>query len=225
MSPNTPQGRRPAQQRSVQNPTRRGSRAREPAHMKTNFIIVALIAAAAASASFADDKKKHEGHAMSAMAHALMDKNGAEFEAAYLALMVQHHEGGAKMWALVRGKATDETLKELERRTVPKEREEIAQMTKWLEEWHSKKPADIPEPSESKEMMQKDMVELGAASGKQFDALFASKMAHHHMGAIEMGKAAAKKAQHDRVKESAREIVESQTKDREKLLEVAKEQP
>lgn len=157
------------------------------------------------------------------MAQALIDKKGADFEAAYLALMIQHHQGGDQMWALAREKATNDTLKALERKTVPKEQAEIAQMTTWLAQWHSKKPTDIPEPAASKEMMKKDMAELRAVSGKEFDVMFARMMARHHEGAVEMGRQAAEKAQHDEVKKSAKEIAESQSKDREKLLAVAQE--
>jgi uncharacterized protein (DUF305 family) len=193
--------------------------------MKTLAPLLSLLAIT--TFAFAADEKKPaaDHHSMSPMAHAIMGKTGAEFEAAYLGMMTLHHQGGGKMWALVREKATSEELKALEKKTTPKEQKEIEQMTGWLKQWHSKTPNDFEEPAESKRMMEKDMAELRAASGKEFDQLFAKKMAHHHMGAIEMGKLGAEKAQHDEVKKSAQEIADAQTKDREKLLSLAKEKP
>jgi uncharacterized protein (DUF305 family) len=67
-------------------------------------------------------------------------------------------------------------------------------------------------------MMERDMAALQAADGKEFDKLFASKMAHHHMGAIEMSKAAVEKAEHQEVKDLAKKIISTQSEEREKLL-------
>ena len=64
---------------------------------------------------------------------------------------------------------------------------------------------------------------MKAAKGKEFDATFAKKMAHHHMGPIEMGKLAAEKAAHAEVKASGEMIAKSQTEDRQKLLSISKE--
>lgn len=155
------------------------------------------------------------------MAAAIAPKDGADFEAAYLGMMILHHQAGAPMWALAREKTTTGEIKALEKKTTPKERREIQEMTNWLKEWHQKTPQDFKEPSESKAMMEKDMTELRAASGAEFDKLFAAKMARHHMGAIQMGNLGAEKAPHDEVKKSARLIVESQTKDRKQLLGIA----
>ncbi|MHB1082959.1 MAG: DUF305 domain-containing protein [Prosthecobacter sp.] len=168
-------------------------------------------------------EKEHSKHSPSPMAAAIADKTGAEFEAAYLGMMILHHQGGMPMWAMVREKSTNEELKAMEQKTTPKEQQEIKQMTAWLKEWHGKTPQDFAEPEASKAMMKKDMDELNAATGKEFDALFAAKMAHHHMGAIEMAKLGTEKAQHDEVKKSAQEITVAQTKDHKILMNIAKE--
>jgi uncharacterized protein (DUF305 family) len=127
------------------------------------------------------------------------------------------------MWALAREKATDQEIKALEKKTTPNEQREIEEMTGWLKQWHNKTPDDFKMPGESTQMMEKDMAELRAASGRDFDALFARKMAHHHMGAIHMAELAKDKAQHAEVKTAASKIVESQTADRKKLLSISKE--
>lgn len=186
--------------------------------MKQLIATLALIAAG--SLLFAADKK-HEEMGHSPMAAMIADKSGPEFEAAFLAMMIHHHKGGAPMWNLAAQKSKNETILSLQKKTVPKEEKEIEQMRSWLKEWHNKTPEDFKEPEESKKMMEKDMAELQAASGKEFDALFAKKMAHHHMGAIEMADMAAQKAAHAEVKQLAQEISKAQSSDKERLRNVA----
>jgi len=167
-------------------------------------------------------EKEHSKHSPSPMAATIAAKNGAEFEAAYLGLMIRHHQGGARLWAMVREKSASDELKAMEQKTTPKEQQEIKQMTAWLKEWHGKTPQDFTEPEASKAMMEKDMSELKEATDKEFDTLFALKMAHHHKGAIEMAELGAEKAQHDEVKKSAQEITVAQTKDHKVLMSLAK---
>lgn len=193
--------------------------------MKTlPFLTAACLAIAVVSPALSADEEKHVEHSMpSPMTAAIADKSGADFEAAYLGMMTLHHQGGAPMWAMAREKSKNAELLALEKKATPKEQKEIEQMTAWLKEWHNKTPQDFKQPDESMKMMAKDMEELKAASGKEFDALFAKKMAHHHMGAIEMGKLAAEKAQHAEVKASGDMIAKAQTEDRQKLLTISKE--
>lgn len=165
--------------------------------------LIAILALIAAGSFLFGAGKKHEEMGHSPMAAMIADKSGPEFEAYFLAMMIHHHKGGAPMWNLAAQKAKNETILGLQKKTVPKEEKEIEQMTSWLKEWHNKTPEDFKEPEESKKMMEKDMAELQAASGKKFDALFAKKMAHHHMGAIEMADMAAQKAAHAEVKQLA----------------------
>ncbi len=155
------------------------------------------------------------------MAAMIADLSGADLEAAYLAMMIHHHKGGEPMWAMAREKSKSETILSLEKETTPKEKKEVEQMTVWLKDWHGKTPQDFAEPPESKVMMEKDMAQLKEADDKNFDALFARKMARHHLGAIQMGRLAVKRGQHDEVKKFSEKLVESQTTDRAKLLEVA----
>lgn len=147
----------------------------------------------------------------------IAEKAGAEFEASFLAMMVHHHKGGLPSWQLAKEKSKNEIILELEKKTVPKERKEIEQMTAWLKQWHNKSPDDFKEPEESRKMMEQDMAALQAAGGMGFDPLFAKQMAHHHKMAIEMAEIAAQKAEHAEVKEFARHLAETQTQDKEKL--------
>lgn len=186
-------------------------------------IFFAAITVIAFSASAAEgDKHKHMDH--SPMAAMLAEKSGAEFEAAFLGMMIHHHMRGETMWALARERSKNETILALEKKTTPKEKAEVAQMKEWLKDWHKKTPEDFKEPEESRQMMEKDMAELKAADAKDFDALFAKKMAMHHMGAIEMCKLVGAKAENPELKKFAGEMSAAQSSDREKLLGVAKKE-
>jgi uncharacterized protein (DUF305 family) len=156
------------------------------------------------------------------MATAISSKTGPDFEAAFLAMMILHHRAAEPMWSMARDKSTNDVIKKMEQKTTPKEKQEIGQMTGWLKEWHNKAPSDFKEPAESKEMMKKDVAPMEKAAGSEFDALFAAKMAEHHQDAIEMAKMAMEKAQHPEVKEFASKLAGAQSKDRQKLLEIAK---
>lgn len=191
--------------------------------MKTPRLLI-LTLASLASFAIAAENDKHAEHKKSPMAAMIADKSGADFEAPYLGMMIHHHKSGGPMWALARENATSDEIKALEKKTTPKEQKEIEEMTVWLKQWHNKSPEDFKVPEQSTQMMEKDMAELRAASGKEFDKLFGKKMAHHHMGAIEMAKLAEEKAQHAEVKSAASKIVESQQADRKKLLSISKQE-
>jgi uncharacterized protein (DUF305 family) len=155
------------------------------------------------------------------MARMLQDKSGADFEAAFLALMIQHHQEGVKMAKMAQPKAQNAELKKMIPKMAADQQGEIDQMTAWLKEWYKKAPSDYKMPDKSMQMMKKDMEQLQDAQGEKFDRMFAQKMAHHHVGAIEMGRQAATKAEHKEVKQLAQRIASSQSKERDKLLKVA----
>jgi uncharacterized protein (DUF305 family) len=190
--------------------------------MKTPHLYILALAALTGFA-IAAEKDQHADHKKSPMAAMIADKSGADFEAAYLGMMIHHHKSGGPMWALAREKTTSDEIKALEKKTTPKEQREIEEMTAWLKQWHNKSPEDLKVPEQSTQMMEKDMAELRSASGKEFDKLFGKKMAHHHKGAIDMAKLAQDKAEHAEVKSAASKIVESQTADRKKLLSISEE--
>lgn len=187
--------------------------------MKTVLAVTVLVTSVCTLPLAAEEKHEHRTH--TPMAAALAEKSDAEFEATFLALMIHHHKAGEPMWVMAREKSKNDTILELEKKTVAKGKEEIEKMTGWLKEWHQKTPQDFKEPEESRQIMEKDMAALKATSGTGFDRAFAEKMAHHHMDAIEMAKLAKSKVQHSEVKDFAKELAEAQGKDRQRLLEVA----
>lgn len=159
---------------------------------------------------------------MTPMADTLKGKSGDEFEAAYLGMLIMHHQAGVKMANLALEKASSSQLKQMMEEEKSDQEADIDKMTGWLKEWHGKSPNDFSMPPESEQMMQQSMSELQGLSGAEFDQTFARQMAHHHMDAIAMSKLAESKATHAEVKKLASKTVSSQTKERQKLLKMAK---
>lgn len=191
--------------------------------MKTHhFATIALLLAPLApfTGFAADEKKEHAGQASSKdpMTEHIAKLSGAEFEAAYLAMMIHHHEGGIKMAKLVPERSKNAELEKMAAKMIEDQQKEIAQMTPWLQQWHKQTPQDHKMPEESMNMMAKHMAELEAAKGEEFDKHFTKMMAHHHMGAIQMSRLAEGKAEHAEVKELATKIIKMQTKESQELL-------
>ena len=182
--------------------------------------VTALTAAAmlAVPAAFAADEHKDHAKGKDPMTEHISKLSGKEFEAGFLAMMIHHHESGVKMAKLAQEKAQSPDLKEMSGKMQADQSKEIAQMTGWLKEWHQQTPSAHKMPEGSMRMMEKDMAALQVADGKEFDKLFASQMAHHHMGAIEMAKLAVDKAEHQEVKDLAKKIISTQSEEHEKLL-------
>lgn len=161
------------------------------------------------------------GHMKDPMTAQLSGMSGAEFEAAYLAMMIHHHQDGVKMAEMVPDKAKSDKLKQMAKKMAAVQQNANGEMTSWLKEWHNKSPDDHKMPAEGTKMMQEHMSELDAAQGEEFDKKFAKLMAHHHEGAISMARLASDKAQHKEVKDMAKQIISSQTEERQQLLKMS----
>lgn len=167
------------------------------------------------------ETKGNDGKLSSPFSEKLAGFDGnEEREAAFLALMTKHHRDGIKMGELVPERAKSEKLKEMVRKSDAQQKKEIEQMTTWLKQWHQKAPDEYKKPEEAEKKMDKDIAELKEVMGEEFDKLFTEKFARHHVGSIEMSRLVLDKAEHDEVKELARKLIESQTKQRKELLEM-----
>lgn len=184
--------------------------------MKTfSFTLLTLtLSAFISSQAFAADMKDP-------MSTELAKMSGADFEAAYLAMMIHHHQDGVKMAEMVPNKAKSDKLKQMAKEIGADQQKEIGQMTGWLKQWHGKSPDDYKMPAESMKMMKDHMGELDAAQGEEFDKKWAKLMAHHHEGAIAMAQLATEKAPHKEVKDMAKKIISTQKKERQQLLKMS----
>ncbi|MFK0021108.1 DUF305 domain-containing protein [Streptomyces sp. NPDC090798] len=106
-------------------------------------------------------------------------------------MMIPHHEQAVEMAELVDGRASDAEIKDLAAKIEKAQGPEIKTMTGWLRSWG--KPTvtgDMPGMGMGGDgmMSDKDMKELKAMRGKEFDKMFAQMMIDHHNGAIAMAK-------------------------------------
>ncbi len=186
--------------------------------MKNFCFLPLLIAALLPAVALAADESKSGGK--DPMTAELSEMKGEDFEAAYLAMMIHHHQDGVKMGEMVPSKGKSDKLKEMAKKIVADQQKEIGQMTGWLKQWHNQSPGDHKMPAESIKMMQDHMAQLKSAQGEEFDKMFAKLMAHHHEGGISMARLAVEKAQHKEVKDMAKKMISSQTEEREQLLKM-----
>jgi uncharacterized protein (DUF305 family) len=191
--------------------------------MKLKSASLAVVAALTfvALPALADDHDGNGKAMQDPMVKVLKEQDGKAFESAFLSLMIHHHESGKKMASLGEKKATSPELKELAAKIGKQQTKEIAQMTTWLKEWHSKSPDHSIVPEESKKMEASVSASLESKSGAEFDKFFASKMAEHHASAIEMAKLEEHHSEHAEVKAMAKEMVAMQEKEKEKLQTLA----
>lgn len=110
-------------------------------------------------------------------------------DVAFVQKMIRHHEQALEMTALVPSRTGRDDLPLLAERLEVAQRDEIAQMERWLEEGgelatsqydHGERSPmpGMPTPAE--------MSRLSAAQGAEFDKLFLGLMIRHHEGAIVM---------------------------------------
>ncbi len=81
------------------------------------------------------DETGGSGTTMSAMTEELRDKNGEEYDALFLAHMIEHHQAALDMAELSEERAGHTEIKELSEEVVTAQQREIARMREWQERW------------------------------------------------------------------------------------------
>lgn len=133
------------------------------------------------------------------------------FDAQFLDKMTEHHKQGVEMAKIGTNKAESKELKKMSEKMMKDQNKEIAQMEKWRKSDFAKEPKASNLPPEM------DMSPLNSASGAQFDHQFISMMTKHHDDGINMAREAEQKAQTEKVKTFAKNVVKNQTLEKEKL--------
>lgn len=110
----------------------------------------------------------------------------------FVQMMIPHHAQAVEMGTLAETRAQSPEIKALAAQIKAAQAPEIELMTGWLEQWGY--PTDTPMDEGDMGhgmpglLTDEQMDELKAASGAQFDSLYATYMIAHHEGAIEMAK-------------------------------------
>ncbi|MET9041764.1 DUF305 domain-containing protein [Streptomyces sp. NPDC004362] len=128
-------------------------------------------------------------------------------------MMIPHHEQAVEMAKLADGRAADSEIKNIASKIEKAQDPEIKTMTGWLQSWG--KPTamgDMPGMDMGDGMMsEKDMKELEAMKGTEFDKMFAQMMIDHHNGAISMAKTEQKDGKNADAVKMAGDIVTGQS--------------
>ena len=132
----------------------------------------------------------------------------SRFDRAFLTEMISHHGMAVDMAEMAVEKSTHRKLRGVAEDIVRTQTDEIERMQRWLEDWYGV----TVEPRRTKQD-ERDMAELEAASGAEFELRFMSLMTVHHTLAIERAGIARKRAGHEKVRGLARAIVQAQERE------------
>jgi uncharacterized protein (DUF305 family) len=136
--------------------------------------------------------------------------------------MIPHHQQALEMAALADTRAGSTEVRTLAEKIKAAQGPEIQQLTGWLTEWG----APVPGTSASGHsgghdnsgsnhdmpgmMGEKEMADLSATSGADFDRMFLDMMIKHHQGAVEMARTEQQQGQYPAAKELAARIESTQ---------------
>lgn len=128
-------------------------------------------------------------------------------------MMTPHHEQALAMAKLADGRASDAAIKDIAAKIEKAQGPEITTMKGWLRSWGKPEAmSDMPGIDMSGGMMSdKDMKELRAMKGAEFDKMFAQMMIEHHNGAIAMAKNEQKRGKNADVVKMAQDVVTGQS--------------
>lgn len=136
--------------------------------------------------------------------------SGEEFEVAFMSMMTAHHQGAIEMadWVLERG--DDPDVLAAAQAVKDAQSPEIEQMAAWLREWYD---ADVDATWAG--MMNADMSGMMDTMEEGIDPnlAFLAAMIQHHQGAIDMAQVALERAEHQELRDMARDIVVAQAEE------------
>ncbi|MFC6065424.1 DUF305 domain-containing protein [Streptomyces ochraceiscleroticus] len=153
--------------------------------------------------------------------------------------MIPHHRQAVEMADLAPARASSDEIKDLAKKIKNAQDPEIKTMSGWLKGWgekvpeasmpgmdhsgHSSMSSDSPMPSHSDMpgmMSGKDMTELKAAKGAEFDKKFAELMIAHHKGAVGMAKTEQKDGRNTTAKKLAADVIKTQSAEIDELQDI-----
>ncbi|MET9519233.1 DUF305 domain-containing protein [Streptomyces sp. NPDC002994] len=170
--------------------------------------------AAAGPSVVAPGKPGEPAKTMSAQeaAKALPDgsPNGADFT--YARMMIEHHGQALVMTELAPKRADSAKVKGLAERIAGAQGPEIAAMRGWLDNNGGKKHKGGHDHGAMPGMAtDKQLAQLRAAEGKDFDRLFLKLMITHHQGAVDMATEVLSQGNNVQVEEMATDVLAQQT--------------
>ncbi len=146
---------------------------------------------------------------------------GDQFDKAYLADMIAHHQSALNMASQARELATKAEIRTLSDSILSSQATEVQQMMDWQQEWkYSATDSSNPHAGhmmESSGTMGDDMADMEAnlngLNGEAYDKEFLKQMILHHQQAVDMSKYEDTNAKHQEVKDLAQAVISAQEKE------------
>lgn len=132
--------------------------------------------------------------------------HGASFDQAFLSEMVGHHQSAIEMAQIAVERAEHPELKQLAQNIVQAQQAEQAQMQNWLKQWYGDSAGEMG----GMQMGGMDSESKNLRTARPFDQAFIDAMIPHHQSAIREAQGALAQAEHDDVRELARNIIARQ---------------
>jgi uncharacterized protein (DUF305 family) len=143
---------------------------------------------------------------MQAAMNELAQKSGADFEVAYINMLVAHHQGALEMAQMVVNDAPHQEVRDAAAQILQEQQREIDDLTRWLNNWYGQQV----QPDPSMMMSQAMMDQMLQADPMMREKVFLAMMREHHQAAIEMGRLALERATHAELKDQAQQMITSQ---------------
>lgn len=140
---------------------------------------------------------------MADMDHGVVSAEGQPYDATFIDGMIVHHEGAITMANQALEQAERLEVKTLANAIISAQEDEIGQMKQWRSSWYP----DLPQTSG----IAMDMGPMEVPAGDApFEQRFIQAMIPHHEGAVAMAQDALQNAEHQEIKDLAREIITAQ---------------
>lgn len=140
---------------------------------------------------------------------ALGEMTGEPFGAAFLDMMIPHHQSAIEMAQLVLERSERPELRAAAQEIITTQSAEIAQMTTWLQEWYGQTPSG----EDHGMAMAAEMEALRATPAAAFDVAFLEMMIEHHEGAIEMAQLVSTRTERPELRAAAEAIIAAQERE------------
>lgn len=133
--------------------------------------------------------------------------NGFEHE--YMTMLVEHHATAIELTDAVLERGERDDVREMAGRMRSDQASEIEQLRGWLRDWYG----SDTEPRADESML----AGLDGRSGEELDREFLTRMARHHQQAIERGRDAVGRLEHEELRAMTEEMIEKQSRERDEM--------
>ena len=182
--------------------------------LKTLSAVFCALVIGSAAPAFASEG---ETHGKSAMLKHLEGLEGERFEQSFLRLMTHHHKSGVEMAELAEKQAKHFELRTLGTKIAKMQKQEIDEMTGWLEEWYDEEAEPHFQDAQSEKEMQMETKKLQASEGEEFDQAFLKAMSKHHRDGMAMAKLVPVKSKRTELVSAGKKMIGDQTRELEQM--------